>query len=380
MKPPLHVIQTVASLAEAAGGPPRTVVALSEALARQGATVDVVAGNEAPLMPDAALVVPRLVRGPRQFGRAIAAARSAGRGPAILHDNGIWSAANRAVMAAARRERLPYAISPHGMLEPWALDYHRYRKWLAMAVYQRRALTGAAVLFATAEPERAAICKLFPRVPIATIANGVAIPAAMSRDRSDTGPATLLFLSRLHPKKNLLGLLDAWAVIAADPRFGRWTLRIAGPDENGHAAVVVARVAALGLDSRVILDGPVAEAHKAQAFAGADLFVLPSFSENFGIVVTEALAHGVPAIATTGAPWAALSERGCGWSVAPEPGALAAALTEAMLLPASERAAMGARGRAWVAAAFGWDGIAARTLVVYEWVLHGGRRPDCVDG
>lgn len=378
MNATVHVIQTVASLAEAAGGPPRTVVGLCEAMARAGARVDLIAGDEAPLLPDPALVVPRLVRGRRAFRGAVAAARRQVPGPAILHDNGIWSGANRAAMAAARGQRLPYVISPHGMLEPWALGHHRYRKRLAMALFQRRALAGAAALFATAEPERAAIRRLFPRVPIALIANGVGAQPA-PRPRRDDGPATLLFLSRLHPKKNLLGLLEAWAVVAADPRLARWTLRIAGPDEGGHAAVVAARIAALGPGGRVILDGPVAETAKGMVFAAADLFVLPSFSENFGIVVTEALAHGVPVIATTGTPWAELPERGCGWSVAPEPAELAAVLTEAMLLPAAQRVEMGARGRAWVAAAFGWDGIAAQTLGVYEWLLHRGRRPDCVD-
>ncbi len=382
----LRVIQTVASMAERHGGPTRSIGGLCTALARQGAAVTLLTGD-APgaaglLLPDPALVTSRCVggRGPRLPGFAAALAPFAA-GDAILHDNGLWSPANIAASAAARRQRLPLVVSPHGMLEPWALRRSAARKRLAWALYQRRNLAGAAGLVATAAPEAASIRARIANVPMATIANGIEAPA-QPPDRHDRLTATrhqILFLSRLHPVKNLSGLINAWAQIAGQPEFAAWTLRIAGPDEVGQRAVITALSARLRLGDRLIIDGAVPEAGKAAALAAADLFILPSFSENFGIVVAEALAHGVPVIAAHGTPWAALPALDCGWHVAPDADSLAAAMASAMRLSPAERAAMGGRGHAHIRASFGWDAIAARMLAFYDWLRCGGTVPDFVD-
>ena len=377
-------------MAERHGGPPRTIGALSEGLARHGVHVRLLTGDDPArgdvlLLPDAALVRTELLPVTRRLGVGVypgfapAIRAEALAGVTILHDNGIWSPANLAITRAAWAAGLPYVISPHGMLEPWALRYHKGRKAVAWRLYQHRALARSAGLLATAEPEYAALRALGLRAPVAVIANGVVVPPAPRATPTPGNRRTLLFLSRLHPKKNLIGLLDAWRIICSDTQFDGWTLRIAGPDEGGHRADVGAHIARLGLTARVVVAGAIAEADKADAFAAADLFVLPSFSENFGIVVTEALAHGVPVITTHGTPWAELPKRGCGWWVAPTPVALAGALGEAMSLDAAARTAMGAAGRDYVGAAFGWDRIAANTLGFYEWLLHGGCRPDYVD-
>ena len=219
--------------------------------------------------------------------------------------------------------------------------------------------------------------RLFPRKPIAVIANGVDCPARPPA--TDAASTTVLFMSRVHPIKNLIGLLDAWAVICARPEFAAWRLEIAGPDEGGHRADIARHIDKLGLAQRVKLTEHVEDADKPAIFARAALFVLPSFSENFGIVVTEALAAGLPVIATHGAPWAELPERGCGWWVPPTATALAAALDAALRLPPAARRAMGERGHAWVAQSFGWDKIATQTACFYHWIIDGGRKPDFVD-
>ena len=371
----LHVVQTVASLSEAAGGPTRTIGALCEALARGGATVDIVAGS-GDLLPDPALVTTRFAH-PSGIGAALGAARAAYPDHApILHDNGLWGRANIAASRAALAANLPYVVSAHGMLAPWALAHRSLKKRVAWGAYERRRLAGAHGLLATAEAERADIRRAVSRVPIATIPGGVDVPGVLPA--RPAGPPTLLFMSRIHPVKNLIALLDAWAVLSAQPRFGAWRLRIVGPDEGGHLATVRAHAERLGV-SRVDFAGPVADADKSSAYAAADLFVLPSLTENFGVVVAEALAHGLPVVTTHGAPWAGVRDHGCGWWVAPDAAALADALGDAMARAPQDRAAMGARGRAWVARDFGWDGIAARTAAFYTWLLHGGQRPDFVD-
>lgn len=370
----LHVIQTVASLSESSGGPTRTIGALSSALARRGVAVDVITGA-GDMLPDAALVTTQLAP-PSGIAAALAAAlaRVPGAQP-ILHDNGLWSRACSAATAAAHRAQVPYVVSVHGMLAPSALAHKPVRKRVAWAMYERRRLASARVLFATADAERADIRRHLPHTPIATIANGVDVPATLAERPAGT-PSTALFMSRLHPIKNLVGLLDAW--VRLGPDFAAWRLRIAGPDEGGYLATVRAHAARIGA-ARVDFTGPVADAAKGAAYAGADVFVLPSLSENFGIVAAEALAHGLPVVATHGTPWRGLQDHGCGWWVGSDAASLAAALHDALARDPAERAAMGARGRAWVARDFGWDGIAAQTASVYKWALHGGTRPDCVD-
>nr|WP_310522920.1 glycosyltransferase [Polymorphobacter sp.] len=386
MTPPLHVIQTIDSIAERHGGPTRTIRDLCEALGRAGARVTRIAGNDPSgpdrlLRPDPALaetiLVPRTTRLP--FPRPdLTATISRLAGPhTIVHDNGLWTPFNLAIPTAARTAGIPWVISPHGMLAPWALAWRRHRKAVAWPLYQRRLLTGAVGLMATAPAEAAHIRAKVPGRPIAVIPNGVAVPAVLPdrRHRDAPQPRTLLFLSRLHPVKNLPGLLTAWGQLAANPNFAEWTLRIAGPDEANHRAEITALAAAL---PRVTIEGPIAEVEKAAAFATADLFILPSFTENFGVAAAEALAHGLPVIATTGAPWECLVANQCGWHVAPDPASLAAALTKAMSLTPQERRDMGTRGHALAARDFGWDAIARDTRAYYQWLLHGGTRPDFV--
>lgn len=375
----MHIVQTVASIAERSGGPARTIRDLCEALGRAGARVTLVAGHDphldgALLRPHPALATTILVPGRLpDFTTAVRPLRAD-----IIHDNGIWSPANIAAGRAARRLGLPLLLTPHGMLEPWALAWHRRRKQIAWSLYQRQLLAQARLLVATAPAEAAAIAALLPGKPMALIANGVACPPLPDRSARETAPArTLLYLSRLHPKKNLPGLIEAWGALAADPAFATWTLYIAGPDEAGHRAEIVALIARLGLGSRITLAGTVAEADKPALFAAADLFVLPTFSENFGIVVAEALAAGVPVVTTTGTPWQSLVEQDCGWQCGTDFASLAATLATAMRLSPGERAAMGARGHALVRRDFGWDAIAGQMLDSYRWVMQGGTKPDC---
>src|SRR5207248_3046583 len=124
---------------------------------------------------------------------------------------------------------------------------------------------------------------------------------------------TALFLGRIHPIKGLSLIIDAWAKLR--PR--KWQLQIAGPDEVGYRAELEKIVSAVSLSGAVHFSGPVHGEAKDRAFANADLFILPSFSESFGMVIGEALAHGVPVLTTTKTPWSKIAAEGCGWSVAP---------------------------------------------------------------
>jgi glycosyltransferase involved in cell wall biosynthesis len=258
------------------------------------------------------------------------------------------------------------------MLEPWALSYKSNKKNLAWALYQRRIVRSSAALVAASDKERDSIKNVAPDLPVAVIPNGVTWPAQVP-DRSIREPgrkALLLSLSRVHPTKNLLGLVRAWQQVChGSSSRDHWTLQIAGPDQLKHTQEVRNYVHSLNLDSRVQFLGQVDDDKKGAVFASADLFVLPSFTENFGLVLAEALAYGLPVVASRGAPWASLPERGCGWWVEPTPEGLAAALSQAVDLTAADRYAMGLKGREYVQTAFSWDKSGSMAAQLYDWVL-----------
>ena len=210
------------------------------------------------------------------------------------------------------------------------------------------------------------------------IPNGVEVPPQTEKENfASTGAdrmRSVVFLSRLHPKKGLLNLVKAWAQVQpAD-----WRVTIAGPDEDGHRADVTAAIHAAGLDEEFTFTGPIQGKAKWDLLRQADLFVLPTFSENFGIVIAEALACGVPVITTKAAPWTELMSQQCGWwvDVGVEP--LANALRSATALPDSDRREMGLRGRCLVEQRYSWARIATEMRSVYEWVLGMGTKPACV--
>jgi glycosyltransferase involved in cell wall biosynthesis len=298
----------------------------------------------------------------------------------LIHSHGVWHPANHWAARAARAWGVPLIVHPRGMLEPWALGQKAWKKRLALALFQRADLEGAAALVATSEMEYANLRQLGLRQPIAVIPNGVALPDSPAvAAPSPMMPVTpdsrrvALFLSRVHPKKGVLELVRAWGQAAPQG----WRLRIAGPDEGGHWSEVARLVDQLGLGPVAEYVGPVEGARTAALYREADLFVLPTFSENFGLVVAEALTYGVPVITTRGAPWADLETYGCGWWIDTGVAPLVAALRQATALSDAERQAMGARGRDYVRR-YDWDAIAAETLALYRWVLGQGGRPACV--
>ena len=296
--------------------------------------------------------------------------------PRIIHDHGIWLPTNHLVARLAAREQILRVVHPRGMLEPWAISYRSYRKKLAWSLYQKRDIDTASLLIATSEAEAENIRRLGIERPIATIPNGVALPeydCTFGQEKPQERQRSLLFLSRIHPVKGLFLLLDAWALV----RPVGWTLKIAGPDEQGHLREVLAYASRINVIDSVEYLGVVDGEAKEVLFRDADVFVLPSLSENFGVVVAEALAHAVPVIATKGTPWNNLQEESCGWWVEAEPGALAAALRAAIAAGDNERAAMGSRGNLY-ARQFDWGAIAHDTLDVYLWLLGEAERPASV--
>ncbi|MCW5713914.1 MAG: glycosyltransferase [Bauldia sp.] len=382
--PALQATHVIAGLAAAHGGPSYSVPRLVEALRRLGLDVELLSVVTGP--PPAGLP-PGTRFFPRSFGMIPLLNRFAvstelrralmkGRGGAsVIHGHGLWLKPNLDVAAAARRRRVPLIVSPRGMLAPEARGYSRTRKALVWWLGQRRALEGAACIHATSASEHDDIRALGLKAPVAVIRNGIDLPERRPEAGDRGARTTVLSLGRIHPKKGLASLVEAWALV--EGMRPDWRLRIVGPDENGHAGELRQLAARSGL-RRVSIEDAVYDEGKAQAFREAGLFVLPSRNENFGLSAAEALAAGVPVIATRGTPWSGLVSEMAGWWVDGAPPSLADALREATARPAAELAAMGDRGRAWMERDFGWDRVAAEMREVYRWLLSGGTPPSTV--
>jgi len=383
----ISVFHTIADIRPQSGGTSRVVVDLADALAKQASIKPVLVTQSLVgerTLPSLNPVVQRVIadtfstnaiRLGLPFRDALKKATK-DLGTSLIHNHGLWMPVNHWASRFSRKHEIAQIIQPHGMLEPWALHHKAWKKRTAMALFQRDDLMSAKALIATSLPEYDNIRKLGFRQPIAVIPNGVDLDVSTT----DSIPfkqfgenRTVLFLSRVHPKKGLENLVRAWAQI----RPQGWRLCIAGPDEGGFLKKVMALVGELGIEKGVEYVGSVDGEQKSAMYRGADLFVLPTFSENFGVVVAEALAHGVPVITTRGAPWADLETHGCGWWVDIGVPPLEHALRDAMSLSNDERRSMGEHGREYVRR-YDWGTIAQQTAEVYRWVLNQGGKPDCV--
>jgi glycosyltransferase involved in cell wall biosynthesis len=179
---------------------------------------------------------------------------------------------------------------------------------------------------------------------------------------SSKSPRTALFVGRIYPVKGLPMLVEAWAKV----RPSGWKMQIVGPDEAGHLAEVEELVRKAGLEADFEFTGPLEGGSLHQAYADADIFILPSHTENFGMVVAEALAHGLPVIATQGSPWSGLLDNACGWWPEISSASIANALRAATSLDPSELRLMGTRGLVWVQNDFSWDKCARLMADLYQ--------------
>jgi len=225
------------------------------------------------------------------------------------------------------------------------------------------------------------------RNPVAVIPNGVNYNIStqewnefgehfFARYPELKGKKILLFLSRLSWEKGLPLLADSWGRLAR--QFPEWHLVIAGAGTKQYEVDIKNQFIKKGVSKQITWTGLLKGNDKFGAFGAAELFILPTHSENFGIAVAEALAAGVPAITTHGAPWKELSDNKCGWWVPINIDDITAALYEGMAMSIEERRAMGARGRRLISDKYIWPAIGSQMGDVYKWLLGQADMPSCV--
>ena len=293
------------------------------------------------------------------------------RGAELVHSHGMWVMPTIYPALATHRAGKPLVIAPRGTLSPIALARSRWMKKVFWAILQGPAVRSAACFHATSEQEYRDIRRAGLRQPVAIVPNGVDIPAVSAKPKA-SGSRTLLYLGRIHPIKGIDNLLRAWQRVAS--QFPNWQLRLVGPDSNGYRAQLERLSTELQLP-RVVFAGPRYGADKQTEYAAADLYVLPSHTENFGMSAAEALAQGVPIVTSVGTPWQGVREHGCGWCVSADVAGLEGALKEALALDRPTLESMGRAGREWMGREFSWTRVARDLEQTYRWLLSGGPPP-----
>ncbi len=297
----------------------------------------------------------------------------------LYHGHGIWDLPIHQMVKQANVKKIPYIISTRGMLDPSSLEKKKFKKNIALKVYQYKDLKEANCLHATAPVEVKNIRSLGLKNPIAMIPNGVNIsefPVALPE--KENKPKKILFLSRIHPQKGVANLIEAWSLIKNEIKTN-WSIEIVGNGDEKYINELNNIIKKLNLSNEISIKMPVYDAEKINIFRSANLFVLPTYSESFGIVIAEALASYTPVITTVGAPWEELETNNCGWwiNIGVEP--LKKALESAMQTDESELLQMGIRGRKLMESKYSMESVAKQMMELYNWILTNKNKPSFVN-
>ena len=304
----------------------------------------------------------------------------------IIHTHGIWEYPSAAVSEWHQTFRRPYLVSPHGMLDPWAVRNSAWKKRLAWTFYERKHLENAACIRALCQSEAESIRTFGLKNPICIIPNGIDLPSLQDLSSGARGSAfeplaqgrkVLLYLGRLHPKKGLVNLLRAWRQVLDEQPLAAssWVLAIAGWDQGGHERELKKLSAEFGIENSVHFLGPKFDEEKVACYRDCAAFILPSFSEGLPMVILEAWAHAKPVVMTPECNLPEGFDAQAAVRIGYEVAGIAGGLKQLFEMPAADLEAMGKRGLALVQDRFVWPKIVAEMKDVYDWVLGGGPMP-----
>lgn len=307
--------------------------------------------------------------------------------PDLVHLHGLWTYPSIAVNRWAKRSKKPYVITPHGMLDKWALRNSAWKKKIAGFIYENKNLNSAACIHSLSATETMSIRQYGIKNPICQIPNGVDLPDTTSacvlppwHSLIPKGKKILLYLGRIHPKKGLANMLLAWSHVRKKQTVlsNNWTLIVAGWDQGGHESELKRLAKELELFNDVLFIGPQFGKMKISCYRNANAFILPSFSEGFPMVVLEAWSHGLPVIMTTQCNISEGFEACAAIQIQPDVTDISRGMIQLIEMSANECALMGTRASTLVKERFAWKRIANEMKSVYEWILGGGTPPDSV--
>jgi glycosyltransferase involved in cell wall biosynthesis len=369
------VVDAVHRMASSLQATPEFQVAVFGLADREGA------GERADWMGTSAIALP--TRGPRGWGYAPMLTTMIARSNIdLLHVHGLWMYPSVASLSWVHATGRPHMITPHGMLDSWAVRNSRWKKRIALWAYERRHLESAGCLHALCDAEVEAMRAFGLRNPVCVVPNSISLLAhgdAGHEVVSNANPKTLLYLGRLHPKKGLTTLLRAWHRFdGRRDQGGDWQLVVAGWDQGGYERELRQLAEMLSINGSVRFSGPQFGADKDALFRSATAFVLPSVSEGLPMVVLEAWSYRLPVLMTRHCNLPEGLAAGAALAIGSDDEGIAQGLKALARMTDLDRQRMGERGAKLCEERFSPQHTSDKMKEVYRWLMRVGPRPGCV--
>lgn len=292
--------------------------------------------------------------------------------PTIVHTHGLWSGLSMSALSFKKQAGAKLIVSPHGMLDSWALEQGRLKKQAALFSFERKHMNSSVFVHALNEQEARSIRAAGVTSPIAVVPNGVDLPSGPRPPKPDwMDRPTLLFLGRLHHKKGVPELIEAFA--KCREALPEWQLAIAGWDDGPNNY----RELASRTESRIVFPGPLFGNAKAAALANADAFVLPSRSEGLPMTILEAWAYQLPVFMTNECNLPEGFSNNAAIRIGFDPNSIAAAFRE-HLKDLDRLRPLTSAGHKLAVSKFSWERIAASFAELYDFVIGREDRPSCI--
>lgn len=373
----MKILSFVSSIDLSSGGPSRSVPMLAKGLAELGVDVTLMTIRSKNMNVHALEgTTAKLKVLEPSFSRKEIAQYLKDEKFHLIQIQSMWDLPYHKVMVEARRLGIPYIVTPRGMLEPWSLSQKKWKKKLAWWLYQRNDVQKSVCVFTTAKMEADHVTNLGITTCKAVIPNGIEADSYPCKTSVDVVKKQVLFLSRVHVKKGIEILFEAWKRI--HPYYEEWQLLVIGNGEAEYIHRLENWAKSLGVEDSIKILPPVFGDAKINVYQESALFCLPSFSENFGMVIAEAMSCGTPVITTTNCPWEILKETNTGWCVNLSLDNLERALREALTMSPTELYDMGQKASKLIYENFDYRNVTRKTLKLYEWLLNGGEKPEFV--
>lgn len=377
----MKILHTISGLNISSGGPTSCTYNLIKGLRDEGIEADILTlmprDDSDKIIADDSFIkaLPNDARTPLVYSSNFRRYLSSHIGYNLYHANGLWTCPTHFTAEIAKKQNKPCVIAPHGMLYPQALQVSAWKKKIVSTVFQRKDLETASCLQATCMAELEHIRAFGLNNPVAVIPNGLVIDDSLEIRKTSNSVRRFAFVGRLNRIKNVDLLLSAWSKLGDKTR--NCELLIIGDGDTAYKKELEEFATANKLNNVRFL-GFIMGKDLQKLVHSIDFQILPSKSENFGMVVPEALIQGIPVIASKGTPWSDLETFDCGWWVDNDIDTLISTLLIAINLSEQDRLGMGERGRTLVLRHYSIKSVSLRMKQLYEWLVYKNIKPEYV--
>jgi len=377
----MKILHTISNLDIKSGGPSQSVFSLVSNTRRQGYQIDIVTSK--PSIKDTLIANENYIyllenTFYRRFGYIKGLKEFLENHPYDLYYcNGLWQYPSHAAAKYAQKRNKPYVVMPHGMLYPSALQKSTWIKKIALQLYQDNDIKQAAAIHATCIQEMNHIRNLGYTNPIAVIPNSINLKIPYQDLQIEKSKKQVGFIGRIVPIKNLEILIQSWFL--SGKKYLNWELVIIGDGDQKYVSAIKSLIKKLEIKN-IRFTGFLTGYDKEIALRSLDYLVLPSKSENFGMVVPEALLRKIPVIASKGTPWEELNMYNAGWWIDSNIESLSTTLDKAIQLSHDQYEQMGYNGEYLIKERYSSEAVANKMIAFYNWISGNVNKPEFVYG